>query len=254
METPASKFAAFLAIIATSFAAGAFLLAWSPSNYFHRMDPQFDGYVAPRSLEVLIDDSQRSIVTVYCDLSEVDGWTGTGWAIDNSLLQIRTAKTSVMTNHHVVEDCIKDNGVITVAKFLEDPEPARVINFDIKHDLALLETEADIEPLELSPHGPWPGYWVMALGSASGFEGSVALGNVLNLTNEEILFTNNISTGNSGGPLIDNEGRVIGMVTWGMDYQEEQYNGAKLLDTFCRRIIECQYEFDGAPTWFNYAE
>ena len=56
------------------------------------------------------------------------------------------------------------------------------------------------------------GQWVMAVGSADGYEGSVAFGNVLNVYYNDILITNNISHGNSGGPLIDNEGVVVGVV------------------------------------------
>ena len=92
----------------------------------------------------------------------------------------------------------------------------------------------------------------MALGSAAAYEGSVAFGNVLNVTNEDILITNNISEGNSGGALIDNEGKVIGVVTLGMDYKTDQYNGASILDVACVKILKCQYEFDTEKTWFDY--
>jgi S1-C subfamily serine protease len=92
----------------------------------------------------------------------------------------------------------------------------------------------------------------MALGSADGFEGSVAFGNVLNLAYNDILITNNISQGNSGGPLVDNEGAVVGIVSWGRDI--EQYNGAKSLDAFCAKILECQYKFDTEKTWWDYSD
>ena len=94
----------------------------------------------------------------------------------------------------------------------------------------------------------------MALGSADSFEGSIAFGHVLNYTNEDILVTNNISAGNSGGALVDNEGQVVGVVTWGTDYTEVQYNGARILDVGCFKILKCQYEFDGEKTWFDYNE
>jgi len=108
--------------------------------------------------------------------------------------------------------------------------------------------------LDLSENSPWPGYWVMALGSAAAYEGSVAFGAVLNVTDEDILITNNISEGNSGGPLVDNEGKVIGIVTWGMDYKREQYNGARILDVFCFKLLKCQYNYESEPTWFEYKE
>ena len=91
----------------------------------------------------------------------------------------------------------------------------------------------------------------MALGSADGFDGSVAFGNVLNVYYNDILITNNISHGNSGGPLIDNEGVVVGVVTWGKE--TEQYNGARSLDAFCAKILKCKYAFDGEKTWWDYS-
>jgi S1-C subfamily serine protease len=90
----------------------------------------------------------------------------------------------------------------------------------------------------------------MALGSADGYEGSVSFGNVINTNTTEILITNNISRGSSGGPLVDNEGFVVGVTSWGSDI--EQYNGAKSLDAFCSKILKCK--FDGGKTWWDYSE
>jgi S1-C subfamily serine protease len=71
----------------------------------------------------------------------------------------------------------------------------------------------------------------------------VAFGSVLNTTDEEILFTANISSGNSGGPLVDNEGLVIGTTSWGNT--KGQYNGAKSLNAMCEQILKC----DGKYYW-----
>ena len=71
---------------------------------------------------------------------------------------------------------------------------------------------------------------------------------------EDVLITNNISEGNSGGPLIDNEGKVVGIVTWGSDNDREQFNGARSLDTFCMKIVKCEYEFEGEGTWYDYKD
>ena len=77
----------------------------------------------------------------------------------------------------------------------------------------------------------------MALGSADGYEGSVSFGSVLNTTDYEVFITANISHGSSGGPLIDNEGFVIGTTSWGN--KKEQYNGAKSLNAICAEILKC---------------
>ena len=74
------------------------------------------------------------------------------------------------------------------------------------------------------------------------------------MTTEDVLFTNNISEGSSGGPLIDNEGKVVGIVTWGSDKDREQFNGARSLDTFCMKMIKCEYLFEGKRVWYDYNE
>jgi S1-C subfamily serine protease len=234
LKRDSENFVAFLAIIATSLAAGAFVLAWQPSNHFFHAAPKYDGFVPPRQIE------------------GNDSAYGTGWAIDSETLQVSSKKTTIITNYHVIEDCVKNNGEVSVAKLYKDKRPAEILNYDKKGDLAVLTTKLKLPTLDLSENPPYPGYWVMALGSAAAYEGSVAFGNVLNVTNEDILITNNISEGNSGGALIDNEGKVIGVVTWGMDYKTYQYNGASILDVACAKILKCQYEFDTEKTWFNY--
>jgi S1-C subfamily serine protease len=159
-----------------------------------------------------------------------------------------------MTNHHVIDECIGREGTVTIARLYKKEKPASILYFDEKNDLAILETDLKLPPLEISENYMWPGYWVMTLGSAAGYEGSVSFGNIINVLNEDILMTNNISEGNSGGPLIDNEGKVVGIVTWGSEITSQQFNGARSLDTFCSKIIKCEFEFEGVETWYDYSE
>ncbi len=114
----------------------------------------------------------------------------------------------------------------------------------------MLASKSKYPPLALSESVPYPGYWVMAFGSADGYEGSVAFGNVLNTTVSQVLITNDSASGNSGGPLIDNEGNVVGVITASSN---EQYNIAVSLDAFCAKILDCQYETDGDKTWWDYS-
>ena len=88
---------------------------------------------------------------------------------------------------------------------------------------------------------PGVGDWMLVLGSAAGYEGSVAFGSVLNVTNYEIFYTANTSRGNSGGPLIDNEGLVIGTTSW--ESPDVQFNGAKSLDAMCAKILKCKGKY-----------
>lgn len=243
-----------LSIIATAFAAGAFILSWQPSNHFFNFSPQRDGYVSPRDISRTIDRTQKSTVTVYCNITKDEGTQGTAWAINSELLQSSSEGTALMTNFHVIDECLGGKGNVTIAELYEDEKPASIMFFDKQNDLAILETDLELKPLELSRNFLWSGYWVMTLGSAAGYEGSVSFGNIVNTTNEDVLITNNISEGNSGGPLIDNEGKVVGIVTWGSEDKSQQFNGAKTLDVFCEKVIRCEFETGGKATWYNYEE
>ena len=250
-DTDSNKFVAYLAIIATPFALGAFLLTWAPSIQYANEDPAADGYVPPRIIQQLVDRTQESTVTVWCEPTVGKGKQGTAFAIELETDVSKQYPTALITNHHVIEACIGVDHKLTVALFYEEPVEAVIVKWDEENDLAVLATILELPYLLLSQYDPYPGYWVMALGSADGYEGSIAFGNVLNLIYNDILITNNVSGGNSGGPLVDNEGVVVGIVSWSKDI--EQYNGAKSLDAFCAKILDCKYESDGEKTWWDYS-
>ena len=249
MKQDANKFIAYLAIIATPFALGAFVLAWSPAQQFSNEDPAGDGYVPPRSIERLVERTQESTVTVWCEPTKGKGKQGTAFAIELETSESKDYPTTLITNHHVIEPCIGIENALTIALPNEDPIKAVIVKWDEENDIAVIATKMELPYLQLSEYDPYPGYWVMALGSADGYEGSVSFGNVINTNVSTILITNNLSSGSSGGPLVDNEGFVVGVTSWTLD--EQQYNGAKSLDAFCAKILECQY--DNGKTWWDYS-
>ena len=250
MREEANKFLAFLAIIATSFALGAFFLAWAPAQQFSNEDPSGDGYVPPRSIQTLVERTQESTVTVWCEPKVGKSSQGTAWAIELETDMSNEYPTTLMTNHHVIDACIGVGNEVSIALPYEDPVNAVIVRWDEENDLAVLATKLNLPVLGLSDYDTYPGFWVMALGSADGYEGSVSFGNVINFSGNDIFITNNISSGSSGGPLIDNEGYVIGVTSWG--HKVQQYNGAMSLDGFCAKTLECEYEWKGEKTWWDY--
>ncbi len=245
MENHSLRFLLVLTLITAPLAAGAFVFGFQSSSHFSAFSPERDGYVPPRDIVGIVEKSQESTVGVSCKAPGRKGKYGSGWALELSSKETRFKPgfvTSIVTNHHVIDRCVLDpDAVVKVRKFEGKWSDAYIIRFDAENDLALLATRRKIPPLRLSEWAPFPGYWSMAVGYADGYEGSVAIGTVLNLLETEVLITNNVSSGNSGGPLVDNEGNVIGVVSWSS--QDQQYNGAMSLDAMCSKIIECEGKY-----------
>ena len=236
----AQKITAFATILALPFALGAFVLTWAPAQQFYLSDPTYDGFVQPRSIAKLVEITQDSTVTVYCDYGVEKYTQGTAFAVELEHSQGKKYQTTLLTNHHVIEKCLDNNKKIYVLA-LEGKETEAVIDrVDEEKDLAVLVTTLEIDNLYFSNYKPNPGYWIAAVGSADGYEGSVAFGNVLNMDKYELLITAPLSSGNSGGPLIDNEGNVVGVNTKSPIGSDYQYNLAMSLDALCLKIMECE--------------
>jgi serine protease Do len=128
----------------------------------------------------------------------------------------------IVTNNHVVEDMDE----ITV-HFLNGSElDATVVGRDPKTDIALLKVDPGDKSLATIALGDSDavraGDWVVAIGNPFGLEHTVTAGivsakhrrEVTNQSYEDFIQTDAaINPGNSGGPLIDLQGRVIGINT-----------------------------------------
>ena len=239
-QTPAHKFIAAIVIVAAPFAMGAFFLTWGPSHQYELSNPVKDGFVQPRDIATMVDKTLRSTVTVYCDAPKKES-LGSAWAVTLDEDAYAEYDSVFITNYHVVDDCIGNEKYLKIARLYAKTVPAQIITLDKKNDLAVIVADIRIPTLKLSENLPYPGYWTMVAGSADGYQGSIAFGAVLNMNVKEVLITANASHGNSGGPVIDNEGRVIGTLTWGNT--KEQYNAAKSLDAMCAKILRCDGKF-----------
>ena len=234
-----SGFIAFLVIIAIPFALGAFLLSLLSAGILNEMDPRENGYATPRDMNQLITSSQNSTVMIECDINE--GSLGSGWAIElenENSKKYSTGMTSIITAHHVIEDCL-DTKLVDVYILGEERSYVGFIEkWDKKNDIALVATFAKVPPFQLSEWAPLEGYWVATVGSPEGIEASVTFGYIMNSTDNELYYTAPISGGSSGGPLLDNEGRVIGTVT--ASAIDSDFNIATSLDGLCKKILKCE--------------
>jgi serine protease Do len=126
----------------------------------------------------------------------------------------------VVTNNHVIADADE----ITVILHDDTNLKAELIGRDTKTDIALLKVKTD-KPLPAVVWGDSDtsrvGDWVLAIGNPFGLGGSVTAG-ILSARQRDInsgpyddfLQTDaSINRGNSGGPMFDMDGRVIGINT-----------------------------------------
>ena len=123
----------------------------------------------------------------------------------------------ILTNAHVVDDATKVEVKLTDHREFE----ARVIGSDAKSDVAVLKIDAKNLPVVRfgDPDALEVGEWVVAIGSPFGFENSVTAGIVSakgrNLPDDSYVpFIQTdvaVNPGNSGGPLFNLRGEVVGI-------------------------------------------
>jgi putative serine protease PepD len=163
-----------------------------------------------------VSDIYASASPAVAYIEAGDG-SGSGFLIDG--------QGHVVTNEHVVEA-----GSDYTVRFGSDGEalPAKVVGEDASTDLAVLEVDEsklspETKPLQLATSSDLrPGDVAIAIGSPFGLSGTVTTG-IISALDREIDSPNGftipgalqtdaaINPGNSGGPLLDAQGRVIGV-------------------------------------------
>lgn len=165
------------------------------------------------------------VVTIYADLGADGGSQGSGFVVD--------AAGHVLTNSHVITNVAEQpeevNGARRVYVEFKDGErvPATVVGWDLFNDTGVVRVDPKAHPLAPVPLGDSDavrvGEPVAAIGSPFGKQNSLAVGVVSatgrtidSLTSgfaisDAIQIDAPINRGNSGGPLFDGRGRVIGI-------------------------------------------
>ncbi|MCR1793165.1 S1C family serine protease [Leptospira sp. WS58.C1] len=125
----------------------------------------------------------------------------------------------ILTNDHVVRNFDKFK---VVFKNVKEPVSAKLIGTDPMIDVALLKVEAsqDLQPIEIGDSSAVKvGDWAIAIGAPFGLEQSMTVGVISKvgrggIDNSGVHYIQTdaaINQGNSGGPLLDINGRVVGI-------------------------------------------
>ena len=147
-----------------------------------------------------------SVVEINASSSTM-GSTGTGFFYDE--------EGTVVTNYHVIDGCT--TAYITLSDG-STYDVISVLGYDEGRDIAVLQTKCrESVPLTIRSSEVSTGESVYVLGSSLGLTGSLSDG-IISAVDREVegykylQTTAPISSGNSGGPLVDAKGHVIGIV------------------------------------------
>ena len=243
LSSPSSKTSSQL-LKAASLAA-ALLIA----SAFAIVQTRADLFSQPHNIPRVITQVTRATFELRCD-SE---WTGTGWGIELG------GKSHIVTAQHVIEDCLDGSPIVARNAGLSIfPVELVIAKGDYwstsggTTDLALLKPSRTVPTLTFQPEEVEIGQWALAAGFPLD-EGSQPLinlneGRITGFDMYEHLVTDAaINGGNSGGPLVNSRGEVVGTVYAGDPLDEYDNLGyAQPLFEHCELITSCT---DGKPDY-----
>jgi S1-C subfamily serine protease len=125
--------------------------------------------------------------------------------------------TYVITNYHVI-DKVWESGQKQVTLEQQNRRfTGTIVKVDEAADLALMTTTDKFPPLQPAAEAAKPGLPVVVVGSPLGLEDSVTSGVVSALrsggsTGPVLQFDAPVNPGNSGGPVVNAQGQVVGVV------------------------------------------
>ena len=170
-----------------------------------------------------------SVSTLECSRSQ-----GTGFAL---ALSPPTGYASVIvTNYHVVEECAISNKEVIIRGSDGTRGLGQVYSVDTEYDLALVATSDSFPPLSMARDGRI-GDAVLAIGSPMGLEGTLTQGIISNLGETYYQTDAAINVGNSGGPLLDMQGMVLGVNTARAD--GEGIGIVRRIELICEKLVTC---------------
>ena len=212
-----------------------------------------DLYSQPKDLVAVVAKVRAATVTVYCG-----DWAGSGWGIDLADDPATTSDDAypyeVVTNYHVIKDCLSGGDITIRLPGATDAVPAKLYNYDYKYtektgatDLAILMTATPVKALMPTSVAPKPGEWLMAVGNPNSseftdMEGHVTFGRVSNFMEQfNVVVTDTaLNHGNSGGPLVNSRGDVVGTNTWiDVSQQAENIAYAIAIPKLCSTLLTC---------------
>lgn len=173
------------------------------------------------------ENVNRSVVNINTTMNRDEFWflggaptqegSGSGWVLDR--------QGHIVTNYHVIENSDFVSVTLSASK---EPFTAQIVGSDPQNDIAVLKIDAPPEalfPVTLGESSSLKvGQKIFAIGNPFGLERTMTVGIVSSLgrtlrsktgrlIKNIIQIDAALNQGNSGGPLLDSEGKLVGMNT-----------------------------------------
>lgn len=180
--------------------------------------PSPDGMLTPREVFAA---NERSVVSVSCVVQSTGfgGQAARGTSTGSGFVLSKDGY--VVTNYHVVEDAISASVVMH-----DDQEyPATIVGYDENYDVAVLKIDADnLIPVTIgSSDALYVGDYVVAIGNPLGSLTATMTFGIVSGKDRQVTTDSTvtnmlqmdtaINSGNSGGPLFNLYGQVVGITT-----------------------------------------
>jgi S1-C subfamily serine protease len=205
-----------------------------------------------------ISDLQTRLQSLEGRIGSETNWTTIASAVQASVFTIATTNglgsgwvarsgsggSEIVTNFHVVAEAWNAGEVSVQVRQGDRSVDGTITRAERGEDLATVHIAQRFPALQTAPGRPQLGDAVLAVGSPLGLGGSVSLGVISGFRSLEgadyIQFSAPISPGNSGGPVLDRQGRVVAVTAAKFEGQGvEALSLAIPVQAVCRLIITC---------------
>jgi S1-C subfamily serine protease len=184
---------------------------------------------AARELDTakVVAEAQEAVFTIYTDQAQ-----GTAFAV----FPTEDGGTWLATNSHVVDDAIRADRRVRLVQG-DRSWQGQVATWQDRPDVALIRVVGDLPTLSVAA-SPTVGDQVLAYGSPFGLPDTVTKGIISAVRGDYLQTDAQINHGNSGGPLLNARGEVLGITTYDLEGGGSGLGVAISMPAFCKAVFQ----------------